>query len=115
MTRGTPAVRQTMPCAGRSIGDVLVDQRVVAGIGNIYRCETLFLRASLLSPLWGLSDDEVASTLAIARTLMMRNRNRSSQATTGDERALRLWKTPEHMPALRHAHSLSTRSGTAAP
>lgn len=25
------------------IGDVLLDQRVVAGIGNIYRCETLFL------------------------------------------------------------------------
>ena len=28
---------------GRVIGEVLLDQRVVAGIGNIYRCETLFL------------------------------------------------------------------------
>ena len=74
-------------CAGRSIGDVLVDQRVVAGIGNIYRCETLFLAGSTpFTPVRDLSDDEVASTLAIARTLMMRNRDRSSQATTGDER-----------------------------
>ena len=28
---------------GRPIGDLLLDQRVVAGIGNIYRCESLFL------------------------------------------------------------------------
>lgn len=27
---------------GRPIGDLLLDQRVVAGIGNIYRCESLF-------------------------------------------------------------------------
>jgi len=68
-------------------GDVLVDQRVVAGIGNIYRCETLFLAGiTPFTPVEDISDDEVASTLEIARTLMMRNRDRSSQATTGDDR-----------------------------
>ena len=82
--RATDNVRA---CAGRSIGDVLVDQRVVAGIGNIYRCETLFLAGiTPFTPVEDISDDEVASTLATARTLMMRNRDRSSQATTGDER-----------------------------
>ena len=29
--------------SGRPIGDLLLDQRVVAGVGNIYRCESLFL------------------------------------------------------------------------
>lgn len=28
---------------GRAVGDVLTDQRVMAGIGNVYRSETLFL------------------------------------------------------------------------
>jgi endonuclease-8 len=28
---------------GQTVGELLLDQRVVAGIGNIYRCESLFL------------------------------------------------------------------------
>ena len=70
-----------------TMASALVDQRIVAGIGNIYRCETLFLAGiTPFTPVEDISDDAVASTLEIARTLMMRNRDRSSQATTGDER-----------------------------
>jgi len=65
----------------------LVDQRIVAGIGNIYRCESLFLAG--VDP-WRTVADVDATTrracLDAARRLMMGNRDRASQSTTGDER-----------------------------
>ncbi len=78
-----------------------------------------FSRASPLSPCGGPVRRRGGLHLGIARTLMMRNRDRSSQATTGDERDAHFvyGKRREHMPALRVArHSaLSARCGTAAP
>ncbi len=71
----------------RAIGDVLVDQRVLAGIGNIYRCESLFLAG--IAPATrtsSLDSSQCADLITTARTLMMRNRDRASQSTTGDER-----------------------------
>lgn len=71
----------------RAIGDVLVDQRVLAGIGNIYRCESLFLAGiAPATPIESLNTDQCANLVSTARTLMMRNRDRASQSTTGDER-----------------------------
>lgn len=70
-----------------SIAAALTDQRIVAGIGNIYRCESLFLTG--LHPWTNLADvpdDRLAAVLASAHELMMRNRDRASQSTTGDER-----------------------------
>jgi endonuclease-8 len=37
------AVRRLLNQPERTIGDALLDQRNLAGIGTIYRCETLFL------------------------------------------------------------------------
>lgn len=49
-------VRQRARCSpsGRALGEVLLDQHVVAGIGNIWRCEALF--ATRLSPWAPLGD-----------------------------------------------------------
>ena len=54
----------------RLVGDVLVDQRVVAGIGNVYRSETLFLcgvspwrRVDALTPDEGVDLGRTASRL----------------------------------------------------
>ena len=53
------------------IGDVLLDQRVVAGIGNIYRCESLFLRGlHPATPLGDLGDDELDALVASAASLL---------------------------------------------
>ena len=60
----------------RAIGEVLLDQRIVAGIGNIYRCEALF--AQRLHPwrtLGGVAEVERSSLLQVARDLMRANLN----------------------------------------
>ncbi len=55
----------------RLVGDVLVDQRVVSGIGNMWLAELLWhARLSPWLPLGEATDDELASGLAWARTAM---------------------------------------------
>lgn len=57
--------------ADRAIGDVLLDQRVVAGIGNIWKCESLF--AAGIDPrtrTGTLTDDKLAQVYAAAHDLM---------------------------------------------
>jgi endonuclease-8 len=69
---------------GRELGDALLDQRLVAGIGNLWKAEALW-RAGL-SPWRSLretSDDELRSVLAEAATLMRR-----SVETGREERAI---------------------------
>ena len=68
----------------RAIGMALLDQRNLAGIGNIYRCEALFLSSVHPMTLVG----EVANLDTVvehARRLMDRNKARPSQSTTGEE------------------------------
>jgi endonuclease VIII len=66
--------RLTQQSAQRALGEVLLDQRVVAGIGNIYRCEALF--ACRHHPWTGVGslDDSARRRLIItAQTLMQAN------------------------------------------
>jgi endonuclease VIII len=55
----------------RQVGDTLVDQRLVAGIGNVWKAESLW-RASVSPwrPLGDVSDDELRAVLAQAARLM---------------------------------------------
>jgi endonuclease VIII len=58
----------------RGIGEVLLDQTVVAGIGNIYRCESLFLqRHHPWKPVGSLSTQQLVELLVRAQTLMQAN------------------------------------------
>lgn len=60
--------------ADRAVGEVLLDQRVVAGIGNIWRCEALWEeRHSPWAPLSALSDEELDALMATAGRLMRAN------------------------------------------
>lgn len=55
----------------RQVGDALLDQRLVAGIGNLWRVEALWeARVSPWRALGGVSDDELAATLRAAHELM---------------------------------------------
>ena len=57
--------------AGRAIGDALLDQRLVAGIGNLWKAEALWeARVSPWRPLAEVSDDELRSVLEAAHELM---------------------------------------------
>ena len=58
----------------RPVGEILLDQRVVSGIGNIYRCESLFLaRLHPSTPRSALDDDALTSLVARASRLMRAN------------------------------------------
>jgi len=60
--------------AGRPIGDVILDQRVVAGIGNVLRSETLFVCGlHPETPADQLSADDVNRLLEVAAKLLQRN------------------------------------------
>lgn len=56
----------------RTIGDVLLDQRVAAGLGNIWRSEALFACAiDPRTPVGELSREQVATLYGKARELML--------------------------------------------
>ncbi len=62
-------VRRADP--GRLLGEVLLDQRLVAGLGNMWLAETLWAaRLSPWLPLGRASDEELAAALAWARREM---------------------------------------------
>jgi len=57
-----------------AIGEVMLDQRVTAGIGNVYRCEALWQRkVNPWKPADQLTDEELASLFEVARLAMRAN------------------------------------------
>lgn len=65
--------------AGRPIAEVLLDQRLVAGIGNMWRAEALHeARLSPWTPVGELDDGELRRLLAIASEAMRRGRRTRS-------------------------------------
>jgi len=58
----------------RSIGEALMDQRIVAGIGNIYKSETLFVtRSDPFAPVAAFDDGALRAIVAAARRLLRQN------------------------------------------
>jgi endonuclease-8 len=76
------AVRRLLATPGRSIAEALLDQTNLAGIGNLYKSELLFLRG--VSP-WARVRDvpDLPGMVALAHRLLMANRGRWTQSTTG--------------------------------
>jgi len=68
----------------RTVSELLLDQRVVAGIGNVFKNETLFLErinpATLVSH---LSPGQVDALIERARRLLVANADRSTRSTSG--------------------------------
>ena len=70
---------------GRTVGETLLDQRVLAGIGTFYLSETAFLRG--VSPWTPVRDvPDVPRFLELAHRMMTVNVDRAVQSTTGDLR-----------------------------
>lgn len=62
-----------------SVGEALLDQRAAAGIGNVYRCEVLWMhRISPWRPLSDCGDDELTALYRTAREVMAANSARSA-------------------------------------
>ena len=79
------ALRRIRARPGEEIADVLLNQRVVAGIGNEYKSEVLFVaRTSPFARVDGLSDEQLRHILELARKLMVANvtKRSSGRVTT---------------------------------
>ncbi len=76
---------------GRPIGEALLDQRSLAGIGNIYRSEACFLAGIHPGTPAGEVED-LGRLVELVRRLMQANTERTARVTTGDlRRGRRLW------------------------
>ncbi|MGH3424581.1 MAG: DNA-formamidopyrimidine glycosylase family protein [Nocardioidaceae bacterium] len=79
------ACRRLAADPDRMIGDALLDQRTLAGIGNLYKAEVCFLRG--ISPWRRVTDvDDLPGLVDLARRLLDANKNRVGQVTTGTAR-----------------------------
>jgi endonuclease-8 len=86
----TEAARRLAAVPGRELGAALLDQSVMAGIGNVYKAELCFLLG--VSPWSPVSAVDAEKTVALARKLLVRNALRPDRNTTGDPRRGRgLW------------------------
>jgi len=79
------AARRLRADPARAIGTALLDQRAVAGPGNIWKCELCFL--------WGVDPwapvgevRDLEGMLALLARMMAANRTTGNQVTTGDTR-----------------------------
>jgi endonuclease VIII len=76
------AVRRLLRDPQRPVGEALVDQTKLAGVGNLYKAETLFLRR--VNPWMPVGQVAKLAELAdTARRLLWANREHPEQSTTG--------------------------------
>ncbi|WP_019876530.1 Fpg/Nei family DNA glycosylase [Sporichthya polymorpha] len=79
------ALRRLGSAPERTIGEALLDQRNLAGIGTLYRAETLFLSGiHPRTPVAAVPD--LRAVVERARRLLEANKDRPDQSTTGDLR-----------------------------
>ena len=84
-----PAFRSDQTRAGlfprdRTVSEFLLDQRVMAGIGNVFKNETLFLEGVHPKTLVGqLNQVQIEAMVERARRLLVANAARSTRSTTG--------------------------------
>jgi formamidopyrimidine-DNA glycosylase len=79
------AVRRLLAAPQRPAGEALLDQRNLAGIGNLYKAEVLFLRGvNPWQPTGTVTD--LGAMAELARRLLDANKDRIGQITTGSWR-----------------------------
>jgi endonuclease-8 len=76
------AVTNLLTAPELPIGEALLDQRLLAGIGNMYKCEVLFVER--VDP-WRATGSvrELGRLIVTAQRLMRANRDHPEQSTTG--------------------------------
>ncbi|MFI0354634.1 DNA-formamidopyrimidine glycosylase family protein [Actinomadura sp. 9N407] len=79
------AVRRLGEDPERAIGEALLDQSRLAGIGNVYKAEILYLRGiDPWTPVRAVPD--LLAVVALSRRLLNANKERYGHITTGDRR-----------------------------
>lgn len=86
-------VRRLRAHPDRLVGEALLDQRVVAGIGNVLRCEALFLAGvGPFAAVGSLSDEGLTALVRESARLLRLNREGGGRRTRASlDRRQRLW------------------------
>jgi endonuclease-8 len=83
----TDAIRRLRSSQLPTLAEALLDQSTMAGIGNVYKSELLFLAGRLPTTApSSLTEAEAAELVGNARRLMLANRMGPTRITTGDSR-----------------------------
>ena len=99
------AVRRLRASPAAPAGEALLDQRNLAGIGNLYKAEVLFLRG--VSPWRPVGDvPDLEALVELARRLMDANKDRPAHVTTG------IWRRGEETWVYGRAGRPCRRCGT---
>jgi endonuclease-8 len=71
----------------RPIGEALLDQRSLSGLGTFYAAEMLFLRGvDPWRPVGSVSDEDLTALVELGHRLLDANKERPGHVTTGDTR-----------------------------
>jgi len=81
---GAEAARRLAAVPGRPVGEALLDQRVLAGVGTFYLSEALFLRG--VTPWTPAGETDTVALADLVHRLLLANCDRTIQVTTGDAR-----------------------------
>ncbi len=86
------AARRLRTVGGRrAIGDAIMDQRALAGVGNVYKSEVLFAeRVSPLARTCDLDEPTLERLAARANAMLLHNRGRAPRTTTAGFASTRL-------------------------
>ncbi|MBC3993916.1 Fpg/Nei family DNA glycosylase [Streptomyces sp. AC563] len=87
------ALRRVFAAPRRALGEALLDQRNLAGIGNVYKAELCFLlRVSPWSPVADLGASARQRLMPLAKKLLEVNKSRPTRITTAERHPdHRLW------------------------
>jgi endonuclease-8 len=81
------ALRRLRARPGVPLGEALLDQRLMAGIGNVYKSEVAFLeRLDPWSPVSAFDDEALQRAMRRARSLLQANVGGGPRSTTGRRR-----------------------------
>lgn len=105
------ALRRLRADPGREIGAALIDQTIMAGPGNVYKCEVCFLAGvDPWGPVEGVKDPE--ALIHLMKRLMEANRTTGNQVTTGNGRpGLERWVYRRAGQPCRRCGTLIRRRG----
>ncbi|GHB22155.1 MULTISPECIES: Fpg/Nei family DNA glycosylase [Streptomyces] len=92
------ALRNLLAEPGRPLGEALLDQRNLAGIGNVYKCELCFMaRVTPWLPVGELALPLATRLVGTAKQLLEANRDRPDRTTTGPTAAYGRGRTHERL------------------
>ncbi len=107
----TQAVRRLRALGASAIGEALLDQRALAGVGNVYKSEILFVgRVNPFARVDEMTEAQLSHLVATARDLLARD---ATETTHSERSTLRFLDPRARLQVYRRGGKPCRRCGTA--